>query len=95
MRKAVFSSLSQQEVKLIERYLPDQRDLGDRLAAEYEVLIETLDVSMVEYLELLERVFAPDPAEAFLGSIELARSVGVPTEEILDSKAKTLSYFMD
>lgn len=62
---------------------------------EYEVLVETLGISIAEYLELLECVFAPDPAEAFLGSIEIARSVGVPTEEILDNKAKTLAYFTE
>lgn len=95
MYKAVSSSLSEREAKLIEGYVQSQRELDERLAAEYADLIESLDTSLANYLDLLEQAFDPDPATALLGSIELARSVGVPTEDILDSKDKTMSYFLD
>lgn len=39
--------------------------------------------------------FVPDVRLAFEGSIELAAACGVPIEEILDSKEKIDSYFMD
>lgn len=95
MYKAVSTSLSDREAELVERYMQSQRELDERLAEEYNDLVESLDTNLVTYLHLLEQAFAPDPATALLGSIELARSAGVPTEEILDSKEKTMSYFLD
>lgn len=50
---------------------------------------------MSGYLAVLERAFDPDIQLAFLGSIELAMEMGVPTEEILDSNDKALAYFLD
>ena len=46
-------------------------------------------------MELLDRAFAPDIRIAFEGSIDLAKSCGVPVDEILDSKEKIASFFMD
>lgn len=95
MHKAVSSSLSQREAELVDRYMQSQREPDERLAAEYAELIASLDTSLASYLDLLEQAFDPDPATALLGSIELARSAGVPTEEILDSQEKSMSYFLD
>ena len=47
------------------------------------------------FMELLNRAFAPDIGVAFEGSIDLAKSCGVPVDEILDSKEKIASFFMD
>lgn len=95
MYKAVSVSLSVREIQLVELYMQGQRELDEKLAAEYAELIESLDTSLASYLELLEQAFDPDPATALLGSIDLAHLVGVPTEDILDSKEKTMSYFLD
>lgn len=95
MYKAVSASLSEREVQLVERYMQNQRQLDEKLAAEYAVLIESLDSSLASYLALLEQAFDPDPATALMGSIELAHSVGVPAEDILGSPEKTMSYFLD
>lgn len=95
MYKAVSSSLTQKEAELIKRYLEDQRVLDRELAAKYNDLIETLEESMSSYLTVLERAFSPDLQVALLGSVELARELGVPTEEILDTKDKTHAYFLD
>ena len=95
MYKAVASSLSKREAELIERYLGEQRVLDGQLAAEYQELIEKLDQGMSDYLELLERAFSPDVQVALFGSVELARVLGVPTDEILDSEEKVLAYFLD
>ncbi|UVJ40559.1 hypothetical protein [Arthrobacter sp. CJ23] len=95
MYRAVSSSLSKKEAELISRYLADQHELDRELAAKYNDLIEKLDESMSSYLTVLERAFSPDLQVALLGSVELARELGVPTEEILDTKDKALSYFLD
>ena len=95
MYKAVSSSLSKREAELIARYFEEQRVLDEQLAAEYQELFETLNASMSDYLGVLERAFSPDAEVALLGSVELARELGVASEEVLDSKEKVLAYFLD
>ena len=95
MLKAVSSSLSEREAALIERYASKQRALDEQLAAEYEGLVEQLGASMTTYLEVLERAFSPDVEVALLGSVELARAVGVASEEVLDSEEKVVAFFLD
>lgn len=95
MYRAVSSSLSEREAELIVRYLDAQRALEEELAAEHQALIEKFETSMSDYLEVLERAFSPDIEVALLGSVELALELGVASDEILDSDAKTLAYFVD
>lgn len=95
MYKAVASALSKREAELIEGYLGKQRVLDEHLAGEYQELIEKLDQGMSDYLGLLERAFSPDVQVALIGSVELARGMGVPAEEILDSEEKFNAYFLD
>ncbi|WP_228512630.1 nucleotidyltransferase domain-containing protein [Clavibacter sp. VKM Ac-2872] len=94
MHSAVSDALSRREAALIEGYLHEQRELDERLAAEHQELIDELDASMATFLAVLERAFSPDVEAALLGSVDLARSVGVETERILDSEEKTRDYFL-
>ena len=50
---------------------------------------------MTLYLSILDQAFSTDPRIAIAGSVELAKQMGVPCEEILDSKEKIDSYFLD
>ena len=95
MYRTVASSLSKRESELIERYLDEQRVLDEQLAAEHQELIQKLDEGLSDYLGLLERAFSPNMQIALLGSAELARQLGVPAGEILDSEEKMHSYFLD
>lgn len=95
MYSSVSSALSEREACLIEEYAQTQRELDERLEGEHADLLSQFNESLADYLALLDAAFSPDPIEAFLGSIELARSLGVPTEDILDSDEKTITYFMD
>ncbi|WP_104092085.1 hypothetical protein [Arthrobacter sp. GMC3] len=95
MYRAVSSNLSKKEVELINRYLSDLRALDEGLSTQHNELIEKLEKSMSSYLVLLERAFSPDMQVALIGSVELARERGAPTEEILDTKDKALSYFLE
>ncbi|MEA9984897.1 MULTISPECIES: hypothetical protein [Subtercola] len=95
MYKAVSSSLSKREAALIARYLGEQRLLDDQISAEYQELIEKLDAGMSDYLGVLERGFSPDVDDAFLGSVELARQLGVASDGVLDNDEKILSYFLE
>ncbi|WP_461170843.1 hypothetical protein [Arthrobacter sp. Z1-15] len=95
MYRAVASSLSKREAELIERYLDEQRVLDGQLTAEQQELIQKLDEGMSDYLGLLERAFSPNMQIALLGSAVLARELGVPTGDILDSDEKIRAYFLD
>ncbi|MDN3905790.1 hypothetical protein [Arthrobacter sp. YD2] len=95
MYQCVSASLSRAEANLIKGYLADQRALDEELAAQYGRLVAELNEGLSNYLAVLERAFSPDFQIALLGSVELARGLGVPTEEILDSKNKTSAYFLD
>lgn len=95
MYQAASSCLSEREAALIERFLTEQRALDLRLAAEYQELIESLEARMTDYLEMLEQAFSPEPDIALLGSVALARSLGVAGEDVLDSEEKALAYFLD
>lgn len=95
MYKAASSSLSKREAELIAGYLEEQRALDHQLSTEHQELIEKLEASMSDYLDVLERAFSPNVETAFLGSVELALELGVTSEEVLDSEEKVLAYFLD
>ncbi len=50
---------------------------------------------MEQFMTILDCAFSPDIRTAFRGSVELAREMGVPTEEIIDNKEKLYAYFLD
>ena len=50
---------------------------------------------MALYLSILEQAFSMDPKIALYGSVELAKQMGVPCNEILDTKTKIDSFFLD
>lgn len=95
MFSAVSSSLSRREAELITRYLEEQRVLDAHLAAQYQDLVNQLDASMADYLTVLERAFSPDVEVALVGSVDLALTLGVVGDDVLDSQQKTFAYFLD
>lgn len=83
------------EEKLIKQYLKELKQVGELLAADYKECVELLNKEMEEFLSLLELAFSPDINICFKGSIDLAITMGIPIEEILDSKEKIDDYFMN
>lgn len=88
-------SLSKKEQQLIEEYLKSISDLDRTLKVQYEEFLKELSKEIVVYMEILDRAFAPDIRMAFYGSVDLAKHMGVPSEDILDSKEKIVSYFIE
>ena len=88
-------NLSAKEQKLIEEYLVEIEDLNEELQDKYKAFLDELTQDMELFMSILDRAFAPDIRMAFSGSVELAKEMGVPADEILDSKEKIASYFMD
>lgn len=95
MYRSASSALSNRESALIARYFEEQQRLDEELAQQYRGLIDELVVEMAAYVDLLDRAFSPDLETALDGSIELALSLDVPADEVLDSSDKARAYFMD
>lgn len=95
MLSAVSSSLSRREAEIIARYLEEQRVLDEHLAADHQETVNRLDESMADYVAVLERAFSPDLEIALLGSVDLALTLGVLADDVLDSEQKTFMYFLD
>ena len=88
-------NLSAREQKIFEEYAEAVRQLDVSLQDQYQKFVDEIGKDTKLFMELLNRAFAPDIRVAFEGSIDLAKSCGVPVDEILDSKEKIASYFMD
>lgn len=94
MYRCAKGTLSKREEKLIAQYLESQQLLDEKLAREYQSLLDQLDAGSSKYLTLIARAFVPDPELALLGSVKLALELGVPTEDILDSEDKIAAFFI-
>ena len=88
-------NLSAREQKIFEEYAEAVRQLDVSLQDQYQKFVDEIGNDTKLFMELLDRAFAPDIRVAFDGSIDLAKSCGVPVEEILDSKEEIISFFMD
>lgn len=82
--------LSRKEQEVIESWKQENAALRVGLDERYLTLIRNLESEMEAYVSLLDRAFAIDPEEPFTASITLARNLGVPADEILDSREKAL-----
>ena len=71
------------------------QELDDKLNEKYREYIAGLMVSIKSFLDILERAFSPNIEIAFNGSVDLARKMGVPENEILNSREKVAAYFLD
>ena len=87
--------LSEKEQALLQSYYSEIEQLNADLDKQYGDLLSALTDDMALYLSILEQAFSTDPQIAIIGSVELAKQKGVPCEEILDTKEKIDSYFLD
>ena len=87
--------LSTKEQQILEEYDRKQKELDDRLSAEYRALVSELSADMSTYMRLLVDAFDPDPHRALVGSCELALELGVSSDEVLDSAEKIDDYFLN
>lgn len=95
MYQFAMDSLSAREQTIFGEYLESLQQLGKYLDIQYQEFILGISENMKLFMETLDRAFAPDVRTSFAGSAELARAMGVPMEEILDSRQKVMSYFLD
>ena len=89
------NNLLAKEQEVIEKYLKEINELDEELQVQYKNCIDELSENMKLFMSIIDRAFAADIRIAFDGSIDLAKQMGVADDEILDSKEKITSYFMD
>ncbi|MCH9275224.1 hypothetical protein JS533_002890 [Bifidobacterium amazonense] len=82
------------ETAVLKRHAREAHEQDLRLAGEYRKYVERSDAAMMSYLRILGKTFTIDVSVAFAGSIELARSLGVPQEEILTDMRQVDDYFL-
>ena len=87
--------LSEREEAVLQQYCCSLKEMDQRLAEDYHAYLCSMADGMRLYLDLLEQAFSPDVRQAYYGSIELAKRVGVPPEEILDTPDKIKAYFVE
>lgn len=88
-------NLSAREQKIFEEYAEAVHQLDVSLQDRYQKFVDEIGKDTKLFMELLDKAFVPDIHIAFEGSIDLAKACGVPVDEVLDSKEKITSYFMD
>lgn len=88
-------NFSSYEQKIFEEYKESIYLVDKELSEQYQEFVDEMGKDTQMFMELLDKAFAPDISLAFEGSIELAKSCGVPTEEILIGKDKVAAYFLD
>ena len=83
------------EGELVKGYLNEIKELDAALSAEYSEYVSIVSRSYSKFSELMMNAFSPDVETAFGGSIALAAMLGVPSDEILTSHKKIVSYFTE
>lgn len=87
--------LYQRELSLVNGYLEAHKELDKQLDFQYSLYVEDLRKESEEFNRLIEHAFSEDFESMLKGSIELARMSGVEETQILDSKSKLDSFFLD
>lgn len=87
-------NLTKKEQQLINGYLKYLYELEIALDNKYKKYINELNKGLTIYYEMLEKAFSPNYAEALEGSVALAMSFGVPSEELLKSIFEVDDYFL-
>lgn len=87
-------NLNSLEQRLVEQHLQSINEFNKTLDAQYYIVLQNINETIVQFYSILEKAFSPDVSVAFEGSIQLAKEMGVPIEEILDSKSKIDDYFL-
>lgn len=87
-------SLKKQDKRLIESYIREIKALSRSLDAQYKQSVEQINFAMKEYFSILEDAFSIDCVQAFDGSIQLARYIGVSEDGILKTVEDIDDYFL-
>ena len=86
--------LSSKEQAMFEKYVASIQEIDNDIQERYQHFIFEINEDLRIFVDVLDRAFSVDVRDAYLGSIELAKEMGVPEDEIIDSDAKRYNYFL-
>jgi hypothetical protein len=80
--------------EIIDGYIEDLMKQKAELEKDYIEMAASLEKSVCEFMNICAIAFSEDIEAAFSGSIRLAASMGVNSDEILDTREKIDAYFI-
>jgi hypothetical protein len=94
MYKIAKDNLSETESRIIDSYFDSIAATEKLLNERYKKYVDNISREMGIYMDILSQTYSADIMHAFDASVAMAKYVGVPTGEILDSKQKIDDYFL-
>lgn len=88
-------NLSKKEQKILEGYLRYLYELEISLEEKYQKYINELNEGLRIYYGMLEKAFSPNYSEALQGSVALAMSFGISSEDLLKTIGEIDDYFLN
>ena len=95
LSQVVEDGLNARERELAARLFEENRTLDAQLESEWRQHLDRLKADMEVFLSLVVEMASVDAAAACEASVALARRLGIPSEDILDTPEKARAYFMD
>lgn len=95
LSQVVEDGLNARERELTARLSEESRALDAQLESEWQQHLDRLKADMDVFLSLVVEMSSTDVAAACEASVALARRLGIPSENILDTSEKARIYFMD
>jgi hypothetical protein len=92
--KVAKDGLDDKEQEIFKSYIDSIDATEIELNEKYKRCKDTLAKDMDRYMDILNLTYSADVVKVFNGSVEMAKYMGVPSNEILDSKEKIDSYFI-
>lgn len=86
--------LYKKEQEIIREYLEGQNQLDESLEKKYTAFLSELQKQTSQFCMLIDNAFAMNFREAYLNSIKLALSAGVPDDEILKTTNDIDEFFL-
>lgn len=87
--------MHEKELNLLNGYLYGQQALDEELRSKYDDYVSDLKMESEEFDRLIENAFCDDFESMLKNSVSLARKAGVDEKDILDSREKIDSFFLD
>lgn len=92
---ALLLHLNARERELAARLFEENRALDAQLESELQQHLDQFKANVEVFLSLVVEMASVDAAAACEVSVALARRLGIPSEDILDTPEKARIYFMD
>ena len=86
--------LYKQEQELLTQYIENQYVLDELIKNQFEAFKKALTAKSEEFKALVAGAYDPDIRTALQNTASIARSVGVPERDILDTTEKIDDYFL-